>query len=68
MSLTVINLDTQEEAAIFGDQMLELARRLADQLGAQGEHWAVIRVKTEIVYEVNKDANATTKDAADPAG
>lgn len=66
MSLVVINVDTQEEAAMCGEEMLELAKSLADKLGADGEHWAVIRARAEIVYEVNKDASTTTQNAAGP--
>ena len=53
MSLTVINQDTSEEAAMFGDDMLDLAKDLADQLAKTGERWTVVRTTTheEVIYQ-----------------
>ena len=54
MSLTVINQDTSEEAAeTLRDDMLDLAKDLADQLAKTGERWTVVRTTTheEVIYQ-----------------
>jgi hypothetical protein len=58
MTLTVVNPKTEEEAAMFGDEMLDLARRFADQLAAAGgDRWVVIKTTTkeELIYQTSED-------------
>jgi len=57
MTLTVINRKDGDEAAMFGDDMLDLARELADQLSKTGGHWVVIKTtaKEEVVYEAMQE-------------
>jgi hypothetical protein len=53
MSLTVLNRSDGEEAAMFGNDMIDLARQFADRLAQSGGDWIVKKttVTEEIVYE-----------------
>lgn len=52
MTIIVVNLDTEEEAAMLADEQLQFAIDLADKLAKPGERWGVMKVRTEVVYEV----------------
>jgi hypothetical protein len=62
MGLTVSNPRTEEEAAMFSDGQLDLAKQCADELAKAGQKWVVIKttVTEELIYETSEESNDAT--------